>query len=266
MKTRVFVAVVGVAFWVASVGAGELEETFDKSYPLQAGQHFSLRNVNGRVYVYGWDRNEVRIRALKRVYGNSRKHAEQILDQIEIRVERDKDGIRVDTITPKIVSRGFLSWLFDGFGSHSLTVRYSIWLPNDVVAEIRTVNGAIYAEDLKGDLEFRSTNGKIRIENVAGRVSARTTNGSVLVELIRVDPDADIRVHTTNGSVKVFLPEDFAGTIEARTTNGAISTDFPVKVHGRISRRALVGTIGEGTARCKISTTNGSVKILKIDK
>ena len=268
MKSKYYIllAQLIIIFSAVVVMAGELEETFDKSYPLQPGQHFYLRNVNGKVQIYGWDREEVRIMAVKRVRAGNRRYAEQVLNEIDIRIDQDDEGIRVETYIPKSTSRGFLSWLFDGFGSHDISVRYEIWLPEDVYAEIRTVNGSIYAEKIRGELELRTTNGKIRVENVGGRLTARTTNGSVAVELVDVDPDADIRVRTTNGSVRVWLPEDFAGILEAKTTNGSISTDFPVEVSGKITRRSLRGRVGDGTARCSVSTTNGSVKILKIEK
>ncbi|MDQ7064681.1 MAG: DUF4097 family beta strand repeat-containing protein [candidate division KSB1 bacterium] len=245
---------------------GELEETFDKTFPLEKGQHFSLKNTNGSVRLYGWDRQEVRIEAIKRVKAASRSQAERIMQQLEIQIERTDAGIFVDTIVPISLRHGFLSWLFDGFSSHGVEVKYTIWLPNDVLSEVRTVNGSIFINELRGDINVRTTNGRIRVESASGSVKANTTNGSVNVELVEVEPGSEIRMRTTNGSVKLYLPKDFAGEIKARTTNGSITTDFPIEVMGQLNRRRLEGRIGEGgDVLCDIATTNGSVKILQIE-
>ncbi len=246
--------------------SGELKETYDKTFPLEKGQSFYLQNTNGSVRLYGWDRAEVRIEAIKRVKAGSRWQAERIMQDIQIEVERHDAGIRIRTITPKVLNRGFLSWLFDGLGSQHIEVKYTVWLPEGIISEVRTVNGSIFIRDLRGKIQVRTTNGRIRIENASGSIHARTTNGSVNVELVEVFPASDIRIRTTNGSVKLYLPQDFAGEIRAKTTNGSISTDFPVAVQGRFSRRRLEGRIGEGgDILCDVATTNGSVKIMRID-
>ncbi len=252
-------------FTAAAVQAGELEETFDKTYPFRPGQRFELKNSNGSVRIYTWDREEVRIEAVKRVKCGSRSQAEKLMREIRIEVEETGDGLRVNTYLPRTASRGFLSWLFDGFSSYSVSVKYSVWLPAHADAEIRTVNGSIYAKEVDGKVSLRSTNGKIQVENARGDLQASTTNGSISVELLEVDPDANLRLRTTNGSVKLYLPRDFEGEISARTTNGSIATDFPIEVSGKISRHLLHGRIGNGTAVCDIATTNGSVKIRAID-
>ncbi|RME00885.1 MAG: hypothetical protein D6814_02665 [Calditrichaeota bacterium] len=249
----------------ASAFAGELVEKFDKTFTLEPGQHFYLRNKNGAVRIFGWDKKEVRVEAIKRVRAGSRNQAEEIMREIKIDVTENKEGLSIETYIPRSGSRSFLSWLFDGFSSHSIEVKYTLWMPPDLISEIRTINGSISAKDLQGEVSLKSTNGRISVENASGLVQARTTNGSVSIELIKVQPDAELRVRTTNGSIKLYLPEDFSGELTARTTNGSITTEFPVEVSGQFSRRRLHGWIGNGTAKCDLATTNGSIKILKIE-
>ena len=43
-----------------------LSEEFPKSYPIDADGRISLNNVNGAVHISSWDRNEVRVDAVKR--------------------------------------------------------------------------------------------------------------------------------------------------------------------------------------------------------
>ncbi len=51
------------AGWAAAGAA--YEEIVDQSYPLAAGGSVALENVNGDVSIEVWERNEVRVYAVK---------------------------------------------------------------------------------------------------------------------------------------------------------------------------------------------------------
>ncbi len=53
----------------------ELTEEFHQSYPLTAGGRVSLSNLNGKVRVTAWDRNEVRVDAVGR---GSHRHQDRV--------------------------------------------------------------------------------------------------------------------------------------------------------------------------------------------
>jgi DUF4097 and DUF4098 domain-containing protein YvlB len=57
----------------------------------------------------------------------------------------------------------------------------------------------------------------------------------------------------------VALPSDVSAELSARTTNGSITTDFPIRVEGRWSRRSLEGSLNGGGQRIELRTTNGSI-------
>jgi DUF4097 and DUF4098 domain-containing protein YvlB len=68
---------------------------------------------------------------------------------------------------------------------------------------------------------------------------------------------------TTNGSIKVYFPENLRADVEAKTTNGSVRTDFPIEVRGKVSKRRLKGKINGGGGRIVLHTTNGGIKILE---
>ena len=49
-----------------------LREEFHQTYPLSAGGRISLENINGAVRVTAWDRNEVKVDAVKTAYRRDR--------------------------------------------------------------------------------------------------------------------------------------------------------------------------------------------------
>jgi DUF4097 and DUF4098 domain-containing protein YvlB len=57
------------------------------------------------------------------------------------------------------------------------------------------------------------------------------------------------------------LPAGLNADVTAKTQNGEISTDFPVTVLRRVSRKQLNGTIGSGGRTLSIKTVNGSIQL-----
>jgi DUF4097 and DUF4098 domain-containing protein YvlB len=67
-------------------------------------------------------------------------------------------------------------------------------------------------------------------------------------------------VRTTNGGVKMSVPENYSARLEAGTVNGGINVDFPVTVQGRLNKQ-LALNLGSGGATIRAMTTNGGVHI-----
>src|SRR4051812_29100548 len=72
----------------------ELREEFHQSYPLLQSGRLSLENINGFVRIEGWDRNEVKVDAVKHAYTAER------LAEAKIEVENDAEGVRIRTTYP----------------------------------------------------------------------------------------------------------------------------------------------------------------------
>lgn len=240
--------------------AATASETFEATYPFAPGDELAIDNVNGSIEVEAWDRDEVRVEAEKKVKASSRERAEEALAELTVEVRESPGRLEISTESPRGTD-GFLAWLTGRQIQGS--VHYRLLVPRDVQLDARTVNGRVHAEGTAGDLRFRSTNGRIEVVDAAGSVRASTTNGSIDVELARVDEGAELDFSTTNGSIRLEVPADLAADLRASTTNGSISTDLPIVVDGRVSKRRLEGTINGGGGRVRLSTTNGSIRIVE---
>lgn len=247
----------------AVAAAGELTEKVDKTFRLGQGGKFDLKNTNGSVQVKTWERDEVRIEAEKRVHGGTREEAERLLKEIEIRIDAADNYVRVETEMPEHHGGSFWRWLFDG-GSMDMQVFYWITLPKRASVNVTNTNGMVEVREVAGQCDVKTTNGRIVLAEVAGGMRAKTTNGSIELRVVDLLDSPALDLKTTNGSITVELPANFAGWVSARTTNGSIRTDFPVTVEGGFIGHRMEGKIGDGSARLELETTNGSIKLFKL--
>ena len=73
---------------------------------------------------------------------------------------------------------------------------------------------------------------------------------------------AGLDVTTTNGGVRLRIPDDYSARLETGTVHGGIDIDFPVTVQGRIGREFST-TLGKGGRLVQVATTNGGVRVTR---
>lgn len=242
---------------VSSSFAKDAEEqrTFDETYSFDAGGRLRLENQNGAIEVRTWDRDEVRVWARVKVKGRDSREAEEMLEEVEIRVEQSSGRLEIYSDHPR------KGW---GWG-RGISISYELTVPSEIDLMLDTVNGNIEVGEIRGEVIARTTNGGIEVDRVEGSVSAKTTNGGIEVELASFDESSDLEFTTTNGSIHVALPKDIKGAFEARTTNGHIETDFPITVRGKFSNKSVKGDLnGGGNALIRLKTTNGSIFLKEV--
>jgi len=200
---------------------------------------------NGSVRVYGWDKNEVMVRALIQANAESVGEARQIA--ADVKIETDNDRIRADG--PSYRRR--TGWY----------VSYELWVPRKTSLDAETSNGSVTVQGVEGRMELRAVNGSISLRDVAGDVRGHTSNGSVNAELEGTAWRGEgLDLQTSNGSVNLDIPRGYNARLETGTVNGGMNIDFPITVQGFIGRR-ITTTLGSGGPRVRAVTTNGGVRI-----
>ncbi len=257
--------VITVLFSAAAVLGSTLEETFKKRLPAKDIEQVSLFNVNGSVKVYGWDNDEMEIVAYKKVRASNSEHAQELMDNLEIEITETADGVEIQTHIPRRKNKngGFFGWLFDVTGT-SASVSYEVHVPVKMNLDLNSTNGSLFVNECSGLIRLHTTNGKVSGEKLKGAVQCATTNGSIEIELLKADPEEEMTLRTTNGSVRLYLPHSANVDIKAKTTNGSIRCELPINEGYSGSRKRLEGAINEGGPLIYIKTTNGSVKILEL--
>ena len=201
---------------------------------------------NGGIKIEGWDRDSIQIKARVQARARSEEKAREILSEIDI----ETGGNEISADGPEF------------WGSEkSWSVSFSIMVPVKSNLKLTAVNGGISIRDINGSIKAKTLNGGIVLEKVAGDVDVNTLNGGITAEL-----DGDrwqgrgFDARTTNGGIKIEVPEDYSADLEASTVNGGIHVDFPIKVQGWI-RKNIETTLGEGGAPIILKTINGGVSI-----
>lgn len=204
---------------------------------------------NGGISIFGSSRRDVLITARIQASARSEARAEEIARAIRIRTV---DG-RIFAEGPETGSREWWS------------VNFEVDVPARSDLDLRAANGGIEVVDVRGVLRLETTNGGIHLEGVAGDVVAETTNGGVDVRLVGERWEGKgLEAITSNGGVRVRIPDGYSAHLETGTVNGGIDIDFPVTVRGRIGRQVTT-ELGQGGATIRVMTTNGGVVIRRGD-
>jgi DUF4097 and DUF4098 domain-containing protein YvlB len=153
-----------------------------------------------------------------------------------------------------------------------------VTVPADTSVQLKSTNGGITVEGVRGEIEVGSANGKIELTNVSGTVVAETNNGSVKVTMDRVDQSKPLSFSSLNGSIEVAIPADTKANLKMRSFHGSIWSDFEMAVTGSKPvtsgggpnakfevkfDRTMYGTINGGGVEMNFSTLNGRIVIKK---
>jgi len=143
------------------------------------------------------------------------------------------------------------------------SVSYRLTVPAKTSMSLTTINGGISIADVDGEIAFRTSNGGVKLTRLAGNVRGRTTNGGVDVDLDGTTWNGQgLDVETQNGGVRMSIPANYSAQLETGTVNGGLNIEFPVAVHGRMTRQ-IQTQLGNGGALIKVRTSNGGVNIRK---
>ncbi len=233
----------------------ELREEFHQTYPLPATGSVSLENINGAVRVAVWDRNEVRVDAVKRAYTRER------LDEAKIEVETGGDVVRIKTEYPDSST----NWTNDGQERYQnpASVDYALTVPRGArLDEIKLINGALDIADVAGDVVASSINGRVTARGLMGEAKLSVINGRLEAIFQKFDETKPVSLNSVNGSVVLTIPSDSNVELRANTVHGGIINDFGLPVRrGDYVGHDLAGVLGRGGARVKLNNVNGSITI-----
>jgi DUF4097 and DUF4098 domain-containing protein YvlB len=232
--------------------SGAVREEFHQTYPLSANGTLELKNINGNVSVVGWDRNEVKVDAVKWAWTKER------LDEAKIVVEPSADRIAIKTQYPE---RDLT--FSDGDRDNPASVEYRITLPRTAkVDEIKLVNGSLTIDGISGEVRASCVNGRMKATGLGSASRLSAVNGTLEAVFAEL-PSGTVELHDVNGRMSVTIPSDAQATVKANTVNGSISNNFDLPVKkGRYVGSKLEGQLGNGGTEIALHNVNGRIEIL----
>ena len=142
----------------------------------------------------------------------------------------------------------------------------------NVVAD--TSGGNIKIENTAGGVKADTSGGGIQITGSRGSIIADTSGGDILAELVSVNSNAEtpITLDSSNGTIKVYLPDNFKATVYAEINRGGrsndtkIHSDFPLDITKQNNEVIAKGDINGGGNKVTLTTNNGEIYIKKLEK
>jgi len=234
----------------ASDHSGALTEEFHQTYAITADGRVELDNINGAVHVSTWDRNEVKVDAVK--YADTKER----LDEMKIEIDSGKDYLSVRTKYPNHDH----SW---NWGSHNNPggVEYTLTVPRTVrLDEIKLINGSLDVKGVSGEVRASCINGRLEARDLAGRAQLSTVNGRLEASFQQLAGQT-IELTSVNGEVGLTIPSDSNAEVEASTVSGGIHNDFGLRVSHHFVGHNLRGELGNGKVHIRLSDVNGRIEI-----
>jgi hypothetical protein len=237
----------------ASDKQGRLSEEFHQVYQLSAEGRIDLENINGPVHISSWDRNEVKLDAVKRAWTKER------LDEAKIDINARPDALSIRTEYP-----GHDNNFWNDHHDNPASVEYTLVVPRRArLDEIKLVNGSLDIQDVAGEVRASCVNGRLQARNLEGRTDLSTVNGELDANVNRIASSSPLELSAVNGTLRVTLPSDVQAEVEANTVSGSISDDFGLPVtHHQYVGHSLRGELGGGGTRVKLSNVNGRIEIM----
>lgn len=233
---------------------GSFTEEFHKVYPFSAQGRIQVENLNGAVHISGWDRDEVKVDAVKSAWSKER------LDEATIEIRAEQNELSIRTEYPG--HDHTFNFGSDDEHGNPASVEYTITVPRQArLDEIKLVNGSLDIQDVSGEVRASCVNGHIQARNLQGPIELNTVNGELDAGIDQL-PSSELKLSSVNGRLRVTLPSDARAELKASTVSGNISDDFglPVTRHQFVGR-SLHGQLGGGGTLVKLSNVNGEIEI-----
>ncbi len=282
---------------------GHYSKDFHYTYPLQAGGRLSLESFNGAIELSGWDQATVDISGTKfgptpDLADSVRIETNNTPDSVSIRASRPGDlrggwGARFFVKMPRRAVLDFIKTsngairVSDGAGPARLRTSNGSIRVQDFEGSLdaQTSNASVELTEVAGDAVVRTSNGHVRADRLKGSLQANTSNASITAEFaasagdrpIRLETSnggvdatlpakfsSDLRVNTSNGHITLHLPFEVNARVEARTSNASVTSDFEVRAQGEFRKNHLDGVIGNGGPLFDLTTSNASIKLLRM--
>ncbi len=271
-------------FTMTAGAAAQTDDRWSKSYTVTGKPDLRIETNDGHVRVDTWDRNEVSARVLVRGWSIGVGGG-----QVRVTERQDGNSISLDVRAPRSV------WSIN-FQSRSIEIEISV--PRQSNLDARSGDGHIQVTDLAGDVNLRSGDGHITLTSIRGLMrlytgdgrieggrldgplDAQTGDGSIRVSgrvdsldlrtgdghiQAEVEPGSQMSsvwsLRTSDGSIRLRMPESIRADLEAHTGDGRINLDIPVEVMGRLSPTDIRGRMNGGGPLLRLRSGDGSITI-----
>ena len=271
----------------------DIKDTVKRSYKVRPGGMLELDIDRGRVEVLPGPGKEVLIEVERKVTTDDRSKAESIFERHDLQIEERDGGIYVgsrfdnkDSFWNRIRS------------TDRLRVRVRVRIPEDYNIEFKagagsvelgsfsgnisgvtgagnieigSVSGSVNVVSGSGNIVIEGAGGKVEVHTGAGNVDVRSVRGEATVKagagnvkvFITEQPEGASDFSTGAGNVMVYLAGSIGVDVDAECAVGSASTDYPLKMEGKWTRKSFSGSVNGGGPDLRLYAAVGNVTLRK---
>jgi len=249
----------------ALCAAPALGDEWSKRFPISGRAELRVDANDGSVVIRTWDRKEIEARVTTTQW--------KIPTDVQVADHQAGDFVELEV---RMTRRHTFSI---NLGNRS--IRVELHVPRELRSDIRTGDGSITAEALRGETHLSTGDGRIDATALDGSLEAKTGDGRIHVagrfDVLNLHTgdgsiEADIAsgskmtsewsVRTGDGHVTLRIPTGFSAYLDVHTGDGHIQSDLPVTVSGtRLNEHELRGNLNAGGPALIVHTNDGSIRL-----
>ena len=250
---------------LALVSASARADEWNHSYPVTGKPEVVVNANDGDVEVSVGSGQQVDVRVITRGW--------KIKDDVQ--VTGNQSGNHVEIKLHKI-SRVC-------FGVCVQSIRVEVRVPRESDLNIRTDDGNVRVDNVRGNLQFETGDGDVRVRDVEGSLHADTHDGNVEVhgrfDVLSLHTgdgniDADVSaasapqsgwmLRSGDGNIRLRLPDNFGADLGAHSGDGEIHVGFPITTSRSGKENSVRGKINGGGISIELRTGDGDIKVEKM--
>jgi DUF4097 and DUF4098 domain-containing protein YvlB len=240
-------------------------DDWSKTYTVEHAPQLRVDTSDAEIRLDTWDQNKIEAHVTTERW----KIGE---DGIKIIERQTGDAVEIEVRFPH---RNYI------FNTQRRVV-VEIHMPREGKVALRTGDGRISVNHLRGEMDFYSGDGRLEVEDADGNLRARTGDGSIRVTgrfdsvdvasgdgrvSLMVRPGSRVArswdVRTSDGSVTLEIPTDLAADLDLHTGDGRITLNLPLTVEGKFNNQDVHGKLNGGGNRLVVHTGDGSITVDK---
>lgn len=256
-------------FWLAlsvatALSTAALADDWSKTFKVSGRPELRVNTNDGSVTVRTWDRKEIEARVTTvhwRIPSDVQVIEHQTGDHVDLEVRMPHHSFSLN------------------FGQRS-GIQVELHVPRELQSDIRTGDGSIIVENLKGETRLSTGDGRIEATSLDGALDAQTGDGRITIrgrfDLLKLHTgDGSIEAEINNGSrmtsewsirtgdghVTLRLPATLSADLDVHTGDGHIQSDLPVAVSGSRNEHELRGKLNAGGPPFIVRTNDGSIRL-----
>jgi DUF4097 and DUF4098 domain-containing protein YvlB len=224
-------AVSGSSLWALS------EQTSNQEFDAASGGRLVVDVDFGTIDVNAGPDGRVTVEAVRKLDAGDEAREKEYFANAPLLVA--KEG---DTVTVRVRRTNRDNLVCNWSGNISMDARYTVRVPKNFHANLRTSGGSVSAVGLTGEVKADTSGGKMKFAQIRGPLDARTSGGSIALD----GCDGAIKIATSGGAIDC---KNGGGSLDARTSGGSIivrgfNGDTEVKTSGgKLTLENINGTI-----------------------